>query len=120
MRLTRRTMPDIGVFGKYTYLVTEVVFGAFALSLLRYTGSVGRAAKTILALYPLAYVWDWYTLEVGVFEIRLRTGAEFLGIPIEEHIFMIVVPSLVVGFYELVNGAPTDNSERLSVADHGD
>lgn len=110
-------VPDIDVFGRYTYLVTEVVFGAFALSLLRYTGSLARAARTIVALYPLAYVWDRYTLDVGVFEIRLRTGVELLGIPIEEHIFMVVVPSLVVGFHELVNGTPIE-IERL-VADEG-
>ncbi len=111
MRIPRQTIPDISMFGKYTYLVTEVVFGAFSLSLLRRTDSLGRASKTILALYPLAYVWDWYTIEVGVFEIRLRTGVELLGIPIEEHIFMIVVPSLVVGFHELINGPPDSDVE---------
>lgn len=96
---------DIGaVFGPYTYLVTEVVFGAFALGLLRYTEAVGRAARTIVVLYPLAYVWDWYTLHIGVFEIPLRTGIELLGIPIEEHLFMIVVPGLVIGIHELLHG----------------
>ena len=104
-------VPDIGVFGRYTYLVTEVVFGAFAYVLLSKTGAIGRAAKTVLALYPLAYVWDRYTLEIGIFQINLRTGRDFLGIPIEEHIFMVVVPSLVVGFYELVNPRTDESSE---------
>lgn len=99
-------LPDISVFGPYTYLVTEVVFGTLALVLLSYTNALGRAARTVLALYPLAYVWDWYTLHVGVFEIPLRTGVELLGIPLEEHIFMVVVPALVVGVHELVNGTP--------------
>ncbi|PSQ65335.1 MAG: lycopene cyclase [Halobacteriales archaeon SW_9_67_24] len=101
-------LPDIGVFGPYTYLVTEGVFGALALGLLLATDALRRAARTVVALYPIAYVWDWYTLEVGVFAIPLRTGVEFLGIPIEEHVFMIVVPALVVGIHELVNGPPTD------------
>ncbi|WP_273835032.1 lycopene cyclase domain-containing protein [Halococcus sp. PRR34] len=101
-------LPDIGVFGPYTYLVTEVIFGALALGLLFVTDALRRAARTVIALYPIAYFWDWYTLEVGVFEIPLRTGVEFLWIPIEEHIFMIVVPALVVGIHELVNGPPTD------------
>jgi lycopene cyclase domain-containing protein len=104
-------VPDIDVFGKYTYLVTEVVFGTFALSLLRYTGALGRAARTIIALYPLAYVWDRYTLDVGVFEIKLRTGVEWLEIPIEEHMFIVVVPSLVIGFHELVNGPADDRAD---------
>lgn len=99
------TLVDIGaIFGRYTYLATEVVFGALALTLILYTESWRRALKTVVTLYPIGYVWDWYTLEIGVFAIPLRTGAEFLGIPIEEHLFIIVIPSLVVGWHELLNG----------------
>jgi lycopene cyclase domain-containing protein len=100
-------LPDIGaVFGPYTYLASEVAFGAVALALLYRAGALGRAAKTVAALYPVAYVWDWYTLTIGVFSIELRTGAMFLGIPVEEHIFMVVVPALVVAFHETLHGAP--------------
>lgn len=95
--------PDISVFGRYTYLATEVFWGAIAFLLLRRAGALGRAAKTIVALYPIAYVWDWYTLEIGIFDIELRTGRDFLGVPIEEHIFMVVVPSLVVAFHETLH-----------------
>ncbi|GAB7094636.1 hypothetical protein JCM30237_17890 [Halolamina litorea] len=98
-------LPDITVLGPYTYLATEVVFGAAAVALLVRAGdgALRRAARTIPALYPIAYVWDWYTLEVGVFAIPMRTGIELLGIPLEEHIFMIVVPALVLGIHETVN-----------------
>jgi len=99
------SLPDITVLGPYTYLATEVVFGAAALALLlrARNGALRRAARTIPALYPIAYVWDWYTLEVGVFVIPMRTGVELLGIPLEEHIFMIVVPAVVLGIHETVN-----------------
>ena len=97
-------LPDIGVFGPYTYLVTEVVWGTVALALLWRADALRRAGKTIVALYPIAYVWDWYTLEVGVFAIQLRTGVDLLGIPIEEHIFMVVVPALVIGLHEMLHG----------------
>ncbi|WP_232686146.1 lycopene cyclase domain-containing protein [Halobacterium zhouii] len=98
-------LPDIGaVFGDFTYLVSEVVFGALAFALLYRADALRRAAVTVAALYPLAYVWDWYTLTIGVFEIHLRTGVEFLGIPVEEHLFMLVVPALVVGFHETLHG----------------
>jgi len=97
-------LPDIGVFGPYTYLVTEVVWGAVALALLWRADAFEKAGKTILALYPIAYVWDWYTLEVGVFAIQLRTGVDLLGIPIEEHIFMVVVPALIIGMHETLHG----------------
>jgi lycopene cyclase domain-containing protein len=93
-------LPDIGVLGPYTYIVTEIVFGAIAAGLLAYADAFRIAARTIVALYPVAYFWDWYTLKVGVFAIRLRTGVELLGIPIEEHVFMIVVPALVLGLHE--------------------
>ncbi|MBX0287451.1 lycopene cyclase domain-containing protein [Haloarcula salinisoli] len=97
-------LPDIGVFGPYTYLVTEVVWGTVALALLWRADALRMAGKTIVALYPIAYVWDWYTLEVGVFAIQLRTGVDLLGIPIEEHIFMVVVPALVIGLHETLHG----------------
>ncbi|MFB6207182.1 MAG: lycopene cyclase [Haloglomus sp.] len=96
-------LPDVGILGPYTYLATEVLFGAGALVLLRRTGAWAAAGRTVAVLYPLAYLWDWYTLEVGVFAIPLRTGVELLGIPLEEHLFMLVVPAFVVGVHELVN-----------------
>ena len=97
------SLPDIGRLGPYTYLATEVVFGSVALALLVRAGALRRAARTVVALYPVAYLWDWYTLEGGGFAIPLPTGVELLGIPIEEHLFMIVVPALVVAVHETVN-----------------
>lgn len=94
-------LPDVGaLFGPYTYLVSEVVFGAVALALLYRADAIREAARTIALLYPIGYLWDWYTLAIGVFEINLRTGVELLGIPIEEHLFIVVVPALVLGVHE--------------------
>lgn len=93
-------LPDITVFGEYTYLVTELMWGTVALVLLAYAGAWWAAARTVLVLYPFALTWDWYTLTVGVFEIPLRTGVELLGVPLEEHIFMLLVPAMVVGAHE--------------------
>jgi lycopene cyclase domain-containing protein len=108
-------LPDIGaVFGPYTYLASEVVFGSLALALLYRADALGRAAVTVAALYPIAYVWDWYTLTIGVFAIELRTGIDFLGIPVEEHIFMVVVPALVVAFHETIHGRASADSAAES------
>jgi len=99
-------VPDIGAtFGPYTYLVTELAWGAVALVLLVRADALRRAARTIVVLYPLGYVWDWYTLHVGVFHIPLRTGVELAGIPIEEHLFIVVVPAVVLGIYETLTDA---------------
>ncbi len=97
-------MLDISVFGRYTYLLTEVVWGTVAVLLLRRANALRKAAVTVLALYPIAYVWDRYTLAVGVFDIKLRTGIDIAGIPLEEHLFMAVVPGLVIGIHETIFG----------------
>ncbi len=110
--------PDISVFGRYTYLATELFWGAVAFLLLRRAGALRRAAVTILALYPIAYVWDRYTLAVGVFSIDLRTGIEIAGIPLEEHLFMAVVPGLVLGFHETIFGDPAGVADASDRADH--
>ncbi|MFC4988334.1 MULTISPECIES: lycopene cyclase domain-containing protein [Saliphagus] len=104
--------PDISVLGRYTYLATELFWGAVAFSLLRRAGALGRAAVTIGALYPIAYVWDRYTLAVGVFSIDLRTGVEIAGIPLEEHLFMAVVPGLVLGFHETLFSVAGDEADH--------
>lgn len=96
-------LPDITVLGSYTYLATEIVFGGVALVLLARAGALWKAGRTILAVYPIAYVWDWYTLTVGVFDITMRTGIDILGIPLEEHLFMLVVPGLVLGIHETLS-----------------
>ncbi len=97
---TAGVLPDITVFGAYTYLVTELLWGTVALALVAYAGAWRSAARTVAILYPPAFLWDWYTLEVGVFAIPLRTGVELLGVPLEEHIFILVVPTMVVGTHE--------------------
>lgn len=97
-------VPDISaVLGPYTYLASEVAFGLVAVGLLRRADALRRAGVTIVVLYPIAYVWDWYTLTIGVFSIDLRTGLSLAGIPIEEHLFMLVVPALVIGIHETVH-----------------
>ena len=93
---------DISIFGRYTYLVTELFWGAIAALLLRRAGAEKRAALTVAVLYPLGYLWDRYTLAVGVFEIPLRTGVDVAEIPLEEHLFMLVVPSMVIGVHETI------------------
>ena len=109
-------LPDITVFGQYTYLVTELVWGSVAIVLVSYANVARETIRTIGVLYPFAYLWDWYTLEVGVFAIPLRTGVDLLGIPIEEHLFMLVVPAMVVGAHEslrtILDTQATDDSDR--------
>ena len=107
--LSGTALPDITVLGPYTYLATEIFFGAIALGLLYHADALRSAAYTIAVLYPVAYIWDWYTLEVGVFEITMRTGYDLFGIPIEEHLFMIVVPALVLGIHETIRTVSADS-----------
>ncbi|SEA07239.1 lycopene cyclase domain-containing protein [Haloplanus vescus] len=98
--LAGHALPDVTLLGPYTYLATEVLWGAAALFLVVRADALRAAARTTAVLYPFAYVWDWYTLSVGVFAIPMRTGVELLGVPLEEHLFMLVVPTMVVGVHE--------------------
>lgn len=107
-------LPDIGVFGPYTYLVTELLWGSVALALLWYADAWRAAARTTAVLYPFAYLWDWYTLRVGVFEIPLRTGVELLGVPVEEHVFMLLVPTMVVATHESLRKALDEGQHSRS------
>ena len=110
-------LPDIGVLGPYTYLATELIWGAVAAGLLHYSGAWRAALRTALVLYPFALAWDWYTLEVGVFEIPLRTGVALLGVPIEEHVFMFLVPAMVVGTHETLRKLGTGGPESGPATD---
>ncbi|ELY97314.1 lycopene cyclase domain-containing protein [Natrialba chahannaoensis JCM 10990] len=105
-------VPNIGVLGRYTYLATELFWGAIAAALLYRANALRKAAVTILALYPIAYLWDRYTLAIGVFDIKLRTGIDVAGIPLEEHLFMAVVPGLVIGFHETIFGDGSDEGDE--------
>ena len=114
---TGRMLPDIAVFGSYTYLVTILFWGSVAALLIWRADAWRRAAVTITLLYPIGYVWDWYTLHVGVFDIILRTGIDLFGIPLEEHLFIIVVPAMVIGVHEnlhrrATSGGTDDTEER--------
>jgi len=98
--------PDLTVLGPYTYLATELLWGTVAVALVVRANAVRAAARTVAVLYPFAYVWDWYTLTVGVFAIPMRTGVDLLGIPLEEHLFMLIVPTMVVGVHETLRHLP--------------
>ncbi|MFB6192316.1 MAG: lycopene cyclase domain-containing protein [Haloarculaceae archaeon] len=98
-------LPDMTALGPYTYLATEIAWGTVACLLLWYADAWRAAARTTAVLYPFALAWDWYTLHVGVFSIPMRTGAELLGVPVEEHLFMLVVPAMVVGTHESLRRA---------------
>ena len=106
-------LPDVTVLGPYTYLATEALFGSVAAALLVRAGeaAIRRTTVTVVAVYPIAYVWDWYTLEVGVFSIPMRTGLEVLAIPLEEHLFMIVVPALVLAVHETLHADGNENAD---------
>jgi len=99
--LAGRALPDLSVLGPYTYLVSEAGFGVVALGLLHRANAWRAAAVTVALVYPVGYLWDWYSLSVGIFAIPLRTGVTLLGIPLEEHLFLLVVPAFVIGVHEL-------------------
>ncbi|MFW6153385.1 MAG: lycopene cyclase domain-containing protein [Halobacteriota archaeon] len=108
-------VPDITVLGPYTYLVTLVFWGTVAVALLARADALRRAAITVAVLYPIGFVWDWYTLTVGVFQINRHLGVELLGIPLEEHFFIVVVPALVIGVHETLQARGSDPEDASNL-----
>lgn len=111
-------LPDITFLGRYTYLATIVLWGVIAFTLLYRAGVLRKAGITIAVLYPIGFIWDWYTLTVGVFDIILHIEVYFLGIPLEEHLFIVVVPALVIAVHETIHahlktGHSSHNREGL-------
>lgn len=110
-------LPDVAVLGSWTYLASELFFGAIAVALLYRERALRLAGRTILVLYPIAFLWDWYSLHVGIFAVELRTGYDLLGIPVEEHLFVVIVPALVLAVHEALRNTgwllhPEDEATR--------
>lgn len=96
------------VFGDSIYLGFLIFFGSIAILLLRQTQALGRATRTIVVLYPVAYLWDWYSLRIGIFDIKRHIGVYVLGVPLEEHLFIVVVAAFVIAVHEQLRNRTDD------------
>jgi lycopene beta-cyclase len=97
------------VFGRATYLVlmAACLLVTLPLELALKTGVYRRPRRWLAALVPVFLVfscWDWVAVRRGhwTYNPRHITGIELLGLPLEELVFFVVVPTCALLTYQAV------------------
>jgi lycopene cyclase domain-containing protein len=97
------------VLGRATYLVLMAACLAVTLplELVLRAGVYRRPRRWLAALLPVFLVfnlWDWVAIRRGhwSYSSRYTTGAELLGLPLEELVFFLVVPTCALLTYQAV------------------
>lgn len=84
-----------------------VVFAVVPSVILLYVNRKKIVLKHLLAslciLFIIGVVWDQFSVRAGIWSFSEdEIIGNFLGMPIEEYLFMIFVPLLVINVYLLV------------------
>ena len=58
----------------------------------------------LIILFIIGVIWDQISVRMGIWSFSQdKTVGNIFGMPIEEYIFMIFVPLLVITIYTLIN-----------------
>jgi lycopene cyclase domain-containing protein len=97
------------VLGRATYLVLMAACLAVTLplELVLRAGVYRRPRRWLAALLPVFLVfnlWDWLAIRRGhwSYSSRYTTGIELVGLPLEELVFFLVVPTCALLTYQAV------------------
>jgi lycopene cyclase domain-containing protein len=97
------------VLGRATYLALMAVCLAVTLplELVLRARVYRRPRRWLAALVPVFLVfnvWDWVAIRRGhwTYSDRYTTGIELLGLPLEELVFFLVVPTCALLTYQAV------------------
>jgi lycopene beta-cyclase len=97
------------VLGRATYLVLMAACLAVTLplELVLRAGVYRRPRRWLAALVPVFVVfnlWDWLAIRRGhwTYSDRYTTGVLLLGLPLEELVFFLVVPTCALLTYQAV------------------
>jgi lycopene cyclase domain-containing protein len=97
------------VFGRATYLLlmAACLLVTLPLELVLRAGVYRRPRRWLATLVPVMVVfnlWDWVAIRRGhwTYSPRYTTGVELLGLPLEELVFFLVVPTCVLLTYQAV------------------
>jgi lycopene beta-cyclase len=97
------------VFGRATYLVlmAACLLVTLPLELVLEAGVYRRPRRWLAAVVPVFLVfsfWDWVAIRRGhwTYNPRYTTGIELLGLPLEELVFFVVVPTCALLTYQAV------------------
>ena len=97
------------MFGRASYLVlmAACVAVTLPLELVLRAGVYRRPRRWLAALVPVFVVfnlWDWVAIRRGhwTYSPRYTTGINLLGLPLEELVFFLVVPTCALLTYQAV------------------
>jgi lycopene cyclase domain-containing protein len=97
------------VLGRATYLVlmAACVVVTLPLELVLKAGVYRRPRRWLAALVPVFLVfnlWDWVAIHRGhwTYSPRYTTGIHLVGLPLEELVFFLVVPTCALLTYQAV------------------
>src|SRR4029453_11137671 len=98
-----------GVFGRATYLVlmAACLLATLPLELVLEAGVYRRPRRWLAPVVPVFLVfpfWAWGAVPPGpwTYNPRYTTGIELLGLPLEELVFFVVVPTCALLTYQAV------------------
>jgi len=97
------------VLGRATYLalMAACLLVTLPLELVLDAGVYRRPRRWLAAVVPVFLVfnlWDWVAIRRGhwTYSLRYTTGIELLGLPLEELVFFVVVPTCALLTYQAV------------------
>jgi len=92
----------------YEYILLMIVFAIVpSLTLLYFLRRKIKFRNLFIALiilFIIGVIWDQISVRMGIWSFSQdKTVGNIFGMPIEEYIFMIFVPLLVITIYTLIN-----------------
>lgn len=92
----------------YYYIVIMLIFAIIPsiilLFFLRDRINMKNLALSLFILFIIGLIWDQISIRLGIWSFSEdKIIGNFFGIPIEEYIFFIFVPLLVIAVYTLIN-----------------
>ena len=92
----------------YTYLLLMIIFAIIPsiilLYFLRDRINFKKLGISLFVLFIIGVIWDQISVRLGIWSFSNdKIMGNIFGIPIEEYIFFIFVPLLVITVYNLIN-----------------
>ena len=92
----------------YTYLLLMTIFAIIPsiilLYFLRDKINFKKLGISLFVLFIIGVIWDQISVRLGIWSFSNdKVIGNLFGIPIEEYIFFIFVPLLVITVYNLIN-----------------
>lgn len=92
----------------YYYIVLMTIFAVIPsltlLYILRNKLNLKNLGISLLILFIIGVIWDQLSVRLGIWSFSdEKVIGNLFGIPIEEYIFFIFVPLLVITVYTLIN-----------------